>query len=77
MSGENDQADGFYGGWAKCSHPECEQLDECSHALEPDENSGRGKTFEQAHDVQRQTQYAVHYRLTRGFAILSGEKHDL
>jgi hypothetical protein len=74
---DKDQADGFYGGWAKCNHQECEQLEECCHPLAPNENSGRGKTFEQTHDVARQLQYPMHHRLSRGFAIMGGNKHDL
>lgn len=76
----NDQADGFFEAptaWSKCSHPECVNLEECSHPLAPNENSGRGKTFEQTHDVGRQMQYAMGYRLAQGFAILGGNKHDL
>jgi hypothetical protein len=73
----NSQADGFFGGMAQCNHPECSQLDECCHPLAPNENSGRGKHFEQTHDVARQLQYPMQYRLRRGFAILSGGKHSL
>ena len=80
MSDFHDQADGFFeqrADVAKCSHPECAHLAECSYVLGPNENSGRGKTFEATHDVQRQTQYAMSHRLARGFAILGGNKHDL
>ncbi len=79
MSG-NDQADGFFEDerdWGKCSHLECQAHEECLHALAPNENSGRGKKFEQTHDVARQIQYPEYYRLTRGFAILNGGKHSL
>lgn len=44
--------------------------------LQPDENSGRGKAFEPEHDVARKQQYPLHYRLARGFALLSGNKHE-
>lgn len=40
--------------------------------LSPNEHSGRGKTSEAQHDTLRQTQYPLHYRLARGFAIMNG-----
>lgn len=33
---------------------------------------GIGKTQEAQHDAARQAQYPIHYRLTRGFAIMGG-----
>jgi len=71
----NDQADGFYESPYYCIR--CGPNNPCMCVLKPNENSGRGRKFEKAHDVARQMQYPVGMRLARGFAILGGGKHDL
>jgi hypothetical protein len=67
----NDQADGFFEDerdWGKCSHLECRPYDECLHALEPNENSGKGKPLNiPEKDVWQLTHGAMQFRLTKGF----------
>lgn len=53
--------------------PKCDDgVGECVCGLSPSWKPAPARTQEPQHDVVRQTQYPLHYRLTRGFAILSG-----
>lgn len=60
----------------RCSCQE-RPTDICSITLKPNENSGKGRGDVREMDVQERTKMRLGYRLMRGFAILSGNKHDL
>lgn len=72
----NDQADGFF-ELEKYQCPRCLDLPECACTCKPRMGQSRDRSQEQQHDVTRQMQYPIAHRLTRGFAIMGGNKHDL
>lgn len=66
MKGDNPKTAAF-----PCSECLEDGLMECrGHALEPNENSGRGYTPRQIDDTFVETHRSIHFRLSRGFALL-------
>ena len=59
--------------------PRCQEFMTCLCCLKPNENSKKGHggvRYENA-DTFELTHYPIGMRLARGFAILSGNKHDI
>jgi hypothetical protein len=68
-----DQADGFHEEHehaAKCNHPECSHLEECSYALGPTKDSGKGTIWRGPKDVWDLTHAKYGFRLVKGFNLL-------
>jgi hypothetical protein len=70
----NDQADGFFeqpDAWAKCSHTECVNFEECLYPLGPNENSGKGYQLHTGEkDLWQLTHGGIPFRLVKGFRML-------
>ena len=68
-----NQADGFFDEeptGPRCHHKECFGLSECSYALGPNENSGKGRVQMPDKDVWQLTHGAINFRLVKGFNLL-------